>query len=118
MNFLEEFKERDIRVKILISLYLLTALFWLVLGFVYISRDSGWFIPSIIFCTTVIEILLAYGTLQLKKFYFWIGIVFTVINIFLTLFDQMGIWDWGILIVYVSTLICLLLAKNSFNKNN
>ena len=95
--------------------YLLAAL-WLAVGINYLGQSDGRFIFNVIagMMFASIFIFIALGMNITKKPVYWIGIVFLVLCIILTIFDQFGLADLIALVLFIIPLVIMLAKRKEF----
>ena len=114
-------KKKNKNIRILQFAYIAIAFIWIILAKLSFYRriDSGsddvLTIPLIMFACALIYLLLAITTASLKRIYLYIGLGYTFLNIFLTITDQIGIWDVILFILYLLVVYFLFRLKGEFN---
>ncbi|MBU1151336.1 hypothetical protein KJ632_00740 [Patescibacteria group bacterium] len=98
------------------------AIIWIFLGISYaIYQTSGnsyipiYVIVSIFFVNALISAFLAWKVVSKKVLYFYLILLFTLINIFLTFADQVGVWDLIVFGFDISILSLLFFSKRHFS---
>ena len=95
--------------------YLLAAL-WLVVGINYLGQSDGQMIYNVIagLMFASIFVFIALGMNITKKPAYWLGVIFLIICIILTIFDQFGLADLVALILFIIPLVIMLAKRKEF----
>jgi hypothetical protein len=96
-------------IRILQILCILTAIFWIILAILTISRGTNFFIPTIMFVSATLELLITLGFQKINKKLLWIFLIYTIFNLILTVTDQMGLWDFIFLGIYLSKVVITII---------
>ena len=95
--------------------YLLAAV-WLATGIGYLGQSDGrlifYIIASLMFACILVFILL--GMFITKKPVYWLGVAALSVSIVLTIFDQFGLADFIVLILFTVPLIIMLAQRKEF----
>lgn len=95
------------------------ALVWIYLGVGWLNKVDQYpdekYIPyltaEIILGNAIFMLLLAYFLKYRYIWIYWIGVLYIFSNLFLTLTDQFGTWDFIILILEIPALFLLVINK-------
>ena len=90
-------KEEKI-IKIIRWLFLFKGVVWIILSGIHLFKGS-WLLAGLLFFDAVIFLWLNRVIEKKKRWIFWFAIVFIGVNIFLTITDQFGWFDFFSLVV-------------------
>ncbi len=96
---------KELNIKIIRTLCILTAILWSILSILSIYRGSHFLIPTVMFVSVVLELLFFFLLKKTNKSILISFLVFTLFNLILTITDQMGIWDFILLGIYISKIV-------------
>jgi hypothetical protein len=97
--------QRIPNTKILQGLCILTAILWSILLILSISKGSNYLIPIAMLGSIILEIIFFFLLKRKLKIILSAFITFTLLNLILTITDQMGIWDYILLSIYVTKIV-------------
>ncbi|PLX25517.1 hypothetical protein C0580_02235 [Candidatus Parcubacteria bacterium] len=95
------------KLHILIFLLMANALLWVFLGVLTIIPFNA----AVMFGNALIFMLFAYLVQQKYKLAYDVALVYILVNVFLTITDQFGIYDFVALILNITTLYYIYEAK-------
>ncbi|MFH1207416.1 MAG: hypothetical protein V1668_02305 [Patescibacteria group bacterium] len=103
------------RFRLTIILFYLTAVFWVIFAASWLFRDSDYryFYAVTGLGYAVVLAILAFYLNKKKRAAWWLAVVFAVLNILLTIADQVGWFDLAYLVPAIALLIMLFLIKPS-----
>jgi hypothetical protein len=105
-------------IKILRTLCIITAISWSILAILSINRGSQILIPTIMFGSTILEILFFFLLKRKLKSTLQIFLVFTILNLILTITDQIGIWDYILLSIYILKVVFIIIHLKLINRDS
>jgi hypothetical protein len=100
---------KESNIKIIRTLCIITAISWSILAILSIYRGSQILIPVIMFGSTGLEVFFFFLLKNDKKFILQIFLAFTILNLVLTITDQIGVWDHILLSLYILKVIFIII---------
>jgi hypothetical protein len=99
----------------LIILIYLVSLFWILFSIYWLFQGSNYryFYAVTGFGFAVVLAIIAYHLNKKKRWAWWVALIMSIINIILTLTDQVGWFDLAYLVPSVVLLIMLLVVNSS-----
>jgi hypothetical protein len=103
-------------------LLLLNGLLWIGLGcyslfrfpFGDLNQVFAWFVVALMFANALVFLLVAWGLGRGSRYLFWLGLGLVAVNLFLSVTDQIGLWDLLVLMLNAITLALLFTQRRRF----
>lgn len=101
-------------------LLLLNGLLWLGLGAYSIAPISdehaavAWAVVGLMFANGLVLLLAAWGIGRGSRRLYWLGLAQVGVNLLLSVTDQVGAWDWIVLLLNAVTLALLFTQRRRF----
>jgi anaerobic C4-dicarboxylate transporter len=106
-----------------LTLSLLTALFWVVVAVAYLLRPwqtdnpmpiMKWIIAFLMLCNAAVIVWLGQRLLKQAKPFYYLALGYLAVNILLTIFDDFGMADLIYLLYAGALFVLLLVSKRKF----
>ena len=103
-------------------LLLVNALTWIGLGSYSLFRFPvgeanlyvAWVVVGLMFANALVLLLVAWGVGRGNRFLYWLGLGQVGVNLLLSVTDQVGLWDWAVLLLNAVTLAVLFAQRRHF----
>ena len=104
-------------MKLLRPIFILHAVFWLSLGFIFIFQQANLFLAILIFINSLVLFWIGWNIKKQKRFIYIISLCYILLNLILTITDDFGILDLLALIINIITLILLIANRRYWLKS-
>ena len=103
-------------------LLLVNGLLWIGLGVYGLVRFPvgdehavfAWVVVGLMFANALVLLLVAWGVGRGNRFLYWLGLGQVGVNLLLSVTDQVGLWDWAVLLLNAVTLAVLFAQRRHF----
>lgn len=104
-------------------LFLVTAVIWLCFGMLSLIRagdgkpgspELAWILAALMFGNAIILVWLGSGIRNQKKLFFYLAVIYLLINLILTITDEFGTIDLLYLLFVASMLVFLLITRSNY----